>query len=227
MSKQRTARASKHQVQALALRDAMVNAIDRRVTALTDAGTHVAVEWAIIRKGIAGDNGQGFVNALATLHGLIDVAPLVDMLPNHDAKGTPAVRYVQAKSVQKVVNALHALAGGTCDKMSAYTLQVLRAALDNGGAISLTGAQASLSRRIAKPDAVTLTSRANYTPGTASAQASQVREVVRVLKLGDVNKGKRDDTLTLSEQALTKLRAVFAMGEGEQVTEGEGETVTE
>lgn len=209
----RKVRTVKNQNVAVTVRDTMVALIEARKSALADNGRTVAVEWASILKTISGENGQGFVNAVAALHGLIDLQPLCDILPNWDDKQTPAARYVQAKTVQKVVNLMHALAGGTTDKMSSYTLQVLRAALDNGGNLSLTGAQASLSRRVARPDAEVLTSRANYSVGTASAQSSQVRDVLRVLGLAEVNKGKRNDTFKLNEGALSKLREVFAMND--------------
>lgn len=214
-------RISKNQETAIALRDAMVGAISARVQNLIENEKPVAVEWAGIVKTIDGENGQGFVNALAALQGFIDFAPMLAILPNFDKTKVHATAYVQAKTVVKVVNLAHALAGGTSDKLSAYTLQVLAAALDNGGALSLQGAQASLSRRVAKPDTESITSRASYSVGTASAQSSQVRDVLRVLGLAEVNKGKRNDVLRLSDTAQEKLRALFA--EGVDMTETESE----
>lgn len=221
MSKRQT-RITKNQQAATETRDRIVAIIGARKQALIDAQQPVAIEWDRIVKNVS---QPGFVNALAALHGFVSFDTLCDILPNHDKRAVVATRYVQAKTVEKVVNLTYALAGGTTDKMSAYTLQVVAGLLANAGALTITGAQATLSRRIAKPDDVTLNSRANYTTGTAGAQASQVRDLLRVLGLAEVNKGKRDDRATLTPQAIEKLGALFA--EDPDLTEAVSEALGE
>lgn len=203
---------------ALALRDALVAAVSVRVEKLTTAGSHVAVEWAGITKTL---QTEGFANQLALLNGGIDLAPLVRMLPLLKGETVP-VNYVQAKSVQKMLKVIDAFASQSGAAMGDYTVQVLYNALHNGGSLSLNGAQASLSRRVSNEgSSETLATRGNYTPGTASAQASQVREVVRVLGIGSTVKGKRNDTLTLDPARVEALRAIL----GIEAKSEEGETI--
>lgn len=188
----------------------LITSIDRRVTRLQDTGRTVAVEWAKIRSSI--DN-PGFVNALSVLMGTgsVDIEPLQRIMPNADIKGTG---YMQAKSVQKVVNMVHTLAANDLHKLSDYTSQVLNAALHNGNALSIAGGLASLSKRVQGidlPNGEQVTSRADYTPGTASAQTSQVREVFRVLGIAEVCKGKRGDTFTLKPEKVEALRTLYSL----------------
>lgn len=188
----------------------LISSIDRRVTRLTDTGRTVAVEWAKIRSSI---ENPGFVNALSVLMGTgsIDIEQLQRVMPNADVKGTG---YVQAKTVQKCVNMVHTLAANDLHKLSDYTSQVLNAALHNGNALSIAGGLASLSKRVQGidlPNNENVTSRADYTPGTASAQTSQVREVFRILGIAEVNKGKRGDTFTLNPARVEALRGLYAL----------------
>lgn len=212
----RVQKAQSNQATAQALRDEMVSIIGRRTQALRDDGKHVATEWARIVKSV---NNEGFVNALAIVQGNISFGEVLRVLPHHDSDKGARVNYVQAKTVEKIVNITQALAGGTSDKLSDYVAQGLHGALTNGGALSLQGLQAALSRRVACPDNETLTSRAGYTPGTASSQASQVREALRLMGLADTIKGKRNDIMQVRAEAMPKLRELFAMGETETETE--------
>jgi hypothetical protein len=46
-----------------------------------------------------------------------------------------------------------------------------------------------------------------------------VRDVLRVLGIAEVNKGKRDDVLRINETRAQVLREVFAMNEPEEMRE--------
>lgn len=195
---------------ATAQRDAMQTAITNRVAALESAGQFVAVEWASIAKHISDDS---FVRSLALLDGAIDIENLTRILPNYDKNKVIKTDYIQAKTVQKAVRMVHAFALRDLSKLDPYQQQVIVNALFNGDKLSMRGALASLSRMIeCEGMSETLKSRASYTAGTAGAQASQVRELLRVLGLGTTVKGGRDDTLTVNEERAKVLRDIFAMG---------------
>lgn len=204
-------RVQDNQALALGVRDDLVQGIKTRTAKLAEQGQHIATEWARILRGIDGDNGQGFVNAVALLGDAIDTATLVRIVPN-TVKTGDRTGYVQAKTVEKIVNLVHTIAQGDLGKLSDYSAQVLHNALTNGDALSMRGALASLSRRVeCEGLSETISKRANYSAGTASAQASQVRDALRILGLAQVSKGKRDDTFTLNPERVSKLREVFAM----------------
>ena len=215
-------RITKNQAHAIETRDALVAAISLRVQKLTDRNEHVATEWARITKSATTD---GFTNQLALLKGGIDLAPLLAAIPRHKSE-TDKNGYVQAKTVEKVMKVINAFATQTSDAMGDYVVQVIYNALHNGGSLSLNGAQASLSKRVSNEgSSEALKSRGNYTPGTASSQASQVREVVRMLDLGETTKGKRNDIMTLHPKRVEQLREIFNLdGQGEDHTEEQGET---
>lgn len=202
---------SEGQALAQATRDQWVTTISARVQALTDAGQHVAVEWAGITKTIS---EPSFVNALAMLQasGSIECETLTRILGNAERTKVAKTEYVQAKTVQKIVNMVHTLAANDLHKLSDYTSQVLYAALHNGDALSIQGARASLSRRVSNvdlPRGETVDKRAPYTPGTACSQASQVREVLRILGLAAVDKGRKSDVLELNPDRAQALRDLY------------------
>lgn len=159
---------------------------------------------------------DGFANALAMLIGSesIETDTLTRIIPlTKEWDGAKGSAYVQAKTLIKIANMVHTLAANELHKLSDYTSQVLFAALHNGDALSIAGAQASLSRRVHNvdlPNNEQITNRARYTPGTACAQASQVRDCLGILGLAEVNKGKRGDTLKLNPARVEKLRALYA-----------------
>lgn len=194
---------------------AILEALQTRVQKLQnkqaqDPTFKVAVEWARI---IPAVKDQSFVNSLALLNGALDVDGLVKVLPNHEGRGT---NYVQAKTVEKVVRMIHAFALRDLSKLDDYQQQVIFNALYNGDALSIRAAQASLSKRVqCEGLSETIKSRGSYTAGTACAQASQVREVLRVLGIAEVQKGKRDDVLKVNEARASVLREVFAMSGAE------------
>lgn len=193
------------------------DSIALRVGKLQDAGKPVAVEWALIGKTLG---NESFPNALALLigSGSIETETLTRILPTHEGRGTG---YVQAKTVQKIVNMIFTLAAGDVGKLSDYTSQVLYHALQNHDALSIDGARASLSKRCSRidlPNRENIDKPANYSTGTASSQASQVREVLRVLGLATVEKYKKGDTFKLNEKRVEALRGLYALeatGEGE------------
>lgn len=216
-------RITKGMQRAIETRDALIAAVATRVEKIKGTGTDeapaiVAVEWSRITK-IA--QTEGFVAQLALLNGGIDLAPLIASIPKLRSE-TPKEGYTQAKTVEKVMRVIDGLASRTSVSMGDYVTQVIYSALVNGGALSMNGALSSLSRRVSNEgNSEALPSRANYSPGTASAQASQVREVVRMTGLGTTTKGKRGDVLTLDPKRVEVLREVFALSEGD--SEG-GET---
>ena len=199
---------------AQAQREQILGAVHARVATYTEANAKPPVEWARIEKAI---NDESFVKSLSMLNGALDI----DALCANVRSTTKGPNYVQAKTVEKTVRMVHAFALRDLSKLDNYQAQVIGVSLFNGGALSLTGAQASLSRRVAYDQGrEQIKSRAGYTVGTASSQASQVREVLRVLGLAVVNKGKRDDTFTVNEARAQVLREVFAL---DAETESESE----
>lgn len=196
--------------QAVEIAQTWAASIDARVTKLQDRGEFVAVEWAIIKSTIS---AESFAVALAMLIGSqsIDTAPLSRMLPLCKWE-TTRENYIQAKTVQKIVNLIHTLAANDLHKLSDYTSQVLYAALHNGDALSIPGALASLSKRVSNvdlPNGEQVTKRGSYSTGTASAQASQVRMLLGALGLAQVTKGKKGDTFVLDATRVQNLRALY------------------
>lgn len=199
---------------AIEQRDEWVAIIQSRVSALIERNQHVAVEWVDGRKGgIVGTMKENsFVVALALVIDSIDFEFFTDILGNDDADKVPAQVYIQAKTVVKIVNLIFALAGGQMNKLSAYTLQVVYNALHNGGSLSKQGGHAALTKRVSAvdlPNQEQIVSRANFTTGTANAQLPQVRELLRVLQLADINKNKKDDPIVMRAQCITMLQELF------------------
>lgn len=181
-----------------------------------DPGTFIAVEWARITKHV---QDPSFARSLAMLHGALDLGFLLRILPNVDTRGET---YVQAKTVEKIVKMIHAFALRDLSKLDGYQQQVIFNALYNGDALTIRAAQASLSRRVSNEGlSETLKSRGTNTPGTATSQASQVREVLRLLGIAQVNKGARDDKLVMHEDKARVLREVFATVEDIETEGGE------
>lgn len=217
----RRAKIADGQVEAQSIADQLVAAVDRRVSKLEEKGEHIAVEWARIKK-IA--QTEGFNNQIALLNGALDFAPLLAAIPRLKTETTPT-GYVQAKTVEKILKVVDAFCVKSDDPLGTFIVQVVYTALHNGGALSLTGAQASLSRRVSNEGlSESIPHRAGYSPGTASSQASQVRCALAMLGLADIIKGKRDDVLHIKGERMPELRELFAMqGEGDEGDEGEGE----
>lgn len=192
--------------------ETMRKLIAARVQTLIDTQQHVAAEWARIDAVLS---NESFPNALAVVMGarVVDVPGLVDIIGNTREQAPTPAHYVQAKTVEKCVNMVFTLASNDLGKLSDYTSQVLFAALHNGAALSIDGARASLSKRCSRidlPRREEITNPGNYTTGTASSQASQVRDVLRVLGLASVNKGGRADVFEIHPDKVAALRALYA-----------------
>lgn len=202
---------------ALKQRDTMIEKIASRVQYLTDNNQHVAAEWARIVKHI---NDDSFVNSLALLDGALDIAGFTDKLAN--VNKSDRANYVQAKTVEKIVRMVHAFALRDLSKLDTYQQQVINNALHNAGDMSITACQASLSRRVeCEGLREQIKSRASYTTGTASSQTGQVRDVLRVLGLAEVNKGKRGDVFKLNQARMNVLREIFDVAQVEESEESE------
>jgi hypothetical protein len=117
--------------------------------------------------------------------------------------------YVAVKVAEKVCKFIDAVFSGNSARSTDYAVQVICNALDMGGSISINDALASLSRRVA-PDSASLKSRGSYTPGTAGAQASQIRMLALYLGFADVSKGKRNDILKIKADRMPELCELFA-----------------
>lgn len=197
-------------------RDTMLVAVGNRVSALEKGGQFVAVEWAGITKAIKDD---AFVRSLALLDGAIDIENLNRILPNYDKTKVVKTDYIQAKTVQKAIRMIHAFALRDFGKLDTYQTQVIHNALFNGDKLTMRGTLASLSRMVNCEGLNETLKRAHYSAGTAGAQASQVRELLRVLGLGTTTKGAQNDTLTVNEERAKVLRDIFSMGEIEETEE--------
>jgi hypothetical protein len=197
----------------------VIEAVETRMQKLKDKQAQdpsfkIAVEWARILPAV---KDESFARSLAMLNGALDIDGLCKVIPNAEGRGA---NYVQAKTVEKVVKMVHAFALRDLSKLDPYQQQVVFNALYNGDALSIRAAQASLSKRVACEGlSETIKSRGSYTAGTATSQASQVRDVLRVLGIAEVNKGKRDDVLRINETRAQVLREVFAMNEPEEMHE--------
>lgn len=206
-------RITKNMQNAIAAQQALIAAVQTRVEKLKGSGTedapaHVAVEWARIVKIASTD---GFAQQVALLKGGLSLDALITAIPRLKTE-TDKLGYVQAKTVEKCLKVIDGFASRTSEAMGDYVAQVIFAALHNGGDLSLNGAQASLSRKVSNEgNSESLGTRSNYSPGTASAQASQVREVVRLLGLGSTVKGARNDVMHLDEKKVETLREIFAL----------------
>jgi hypothetical protein len=213
----RLAKITEGQTEAQSIADALLAAVNARVSKLEAKGEHIATEWARIKKTV---QTEGFNNQVALLNGALDFAPLLAAIPRLKTETTPT-GYIQAKTVEKILKVVDAFCVKGSDPLGTFVVQVVYTALHNGGSLSLTGAQASLSRRVSNEGrSESIPHRAGYSPGTASSQASQVRCALAMLGLADIIKGKRDDVLHLKGERMGELRALFAM-QGDE--EGEGE----
>ena len=204
--------AQTQQQQVIAAVQARVDTLNKKKE--NDPSFIIAAEWARILPAV---KDESFARSLAMLNGALDIDGLCKILPNAEGRGA---NYIQAKTTEKIVKMVHAFALRDLSKLDPYQQQVVYNALYNGDALSIRAAQASLSKRVACEGlSETIKSRGSYTTGTATSQASQVRDVLRVLGIAEVNKGKRDDVLKINEARAQVLREVFAMGEPEEMSE--------
>jgi hypothetical protein len=184
----------------------------------------ISIEWAgKDRNAFAPARGSilntlenvAFPNAIALLVGTksIDPARLSRIIGN-DASMGKGDQFVAVKTLQKLVNLIFTLANGEIAQLSDYSSQILNNALSNGDALSIAGCLASLSRRVSSvdlPNQEQIGSKGRYSPGTAGAQTSQVRDALSILGLASITKGKQGDTMILNPERVGNLRALYAM----------------
>lgn len=141
-----------------------------------------------------------------------DFAPLMRKLGKHNnMKGADS--FLANKTHAKVVNLVNALAQDNAELLGSalvvsYTRFILDNAMVNGNKLSNQGVWASLSKRVEKPNAEQVKS-ASYTPGTAGAQGSQVRDALFSLGFAVIQKRKKDDTLQLTQAGVDYLSILF------------------
>jgi len=122
--------------------------------------------------------------------------------------------YVQTKSVQKIIDLMRAVAQGI--KPTDNNLRiVIEGMLQYDDHLTVKECCAVQSRNVQRDELSTgirdnVTAKARYTVGTASSQAGQVRDVLRILGLATVQKGKKGDDATLNEYGREVLKPIFA-----------------
>lgn len=180
---------------------------NQQIEARIGKATELSPEWARMLKWAEQDS-EGTARRIAALGKAFDFAHVCDILPN--ATGTDT--FIATKTVEKVAKFIDAVFEQNPARASDYTLQVLFNLLSNGGELHIDDVRASLSRRVKGSESSNLKSRGNYTPGTAGAQCSQVREVARVLRFADVGKGKRGDVMRVHDKLMPELCELFKVG---------------
>ena len=133
------------------------------------------------------------------------------MLKNHDK--AMRANYMQVKSIVKLSDIVRAIAQGI--KPTSGNLNIaLSAMMNNANHANVKELIVSQSKAARETDLTNIRSdfqarSASYTVGTASSQTGQVREVMRVLNLATVTKGKRNDDAKLTEYGLAMLAKVY------------------
>lgn len=132
------------------------------------------------------------------------------------ANGDKSVKtdYVQTKSVQKIIDLMRAVAQGL--KPTDNNLRiVIEGMLQYDDHLTVKECCAVQSRNVQRDELSTgirdnVSAKARYTVGTASSQAGQVRDVLRILNLATVQKGKKGDDATLNEYGRELLKPLYA-----------------
>ena len=167
-----------------------------------------------------GDSVTDIITALNAFHAPafdrlensgFDFAPLMRKLNNHGLQGKDT--FLANKTHAKVMNIVNALAQDNADLLGSklivsYTRFIIENAISNGCKLSNQGVWSSLSKRVEKPNTEQVKS-ASYTPGTAGAQGSQVRDALYSLGFADIKKGGKDDTLKLTQAGVDYLGILF------------------
>ncbi len=140
-----------------------------------------------------------------------DFAPLMRKLGNHTNKGGDT--FIANKTHAKIMNVVNALAQDNPELLGSkaivnYTRSIVQNAIVNGLKLSNRGVWASLSKRVEKPNTEQVKSE-SYTPGTAGAQGSQVRDALYSLGFAQISKGKKDDTLIFTQTGVDYLGILF------------------
>lgn len=152
--------------------------------------------WSTQKKKYANANFQtalvksGFDYAL--------VKPIFEQIAITDKKDA---RFLANYAAEKVLKIVRFAAGA--DYIDPYSAAIVANCLTNSGKISAVGALRSLCRNI-EIDALSTDSEAikycaRVQASTASTQRSSTRQALMVLQLATINKGKKDETIILTD----------------------------
>lgn len=125
--------------------------------------------------------------------------------------------FIAVKANIKIVDTLYAIGAGLVSHIDDYSATLIANAFANkGDSITSKTALVSLSKGIeyhALDNVQVLRARMNKAESTASTQRSSTREMLRVLGLADVIKGKTEDNITLTEKGREILSPLFCIAE--------------
>lgn len=139
-----------------------------------------------------------------------DFARVADIIATSDKK---APGYEQVKSIVKVCDVIKNVAQGVTAKSNNFN-DCIRAMLKNGNHATVSElivAQSNKAREsFAGKCRESFACRSGgYSIATSSSQASQVRQVLKVLGFADVQKGKREDDANLNEYGILMLTRAY------------------
>lgn len=141
-----------------------------------------------------------------------DLNTVANVIEQTDKK---AGNYEQVKTLVKVADLVVSIAQGIKPRDNNMRI-TLAAMLKNGNRATVREILVAQSNAIRESGGVgsvreNFTVRsANYSAGTGSSQGSQTRQVLRILALADVQKGKRDDDAVLNEYGQAVIGKLFA-----------------
>jgi hypothetical protein len=122
--------------------------------------------------------------------------------------------YVAIYAAQKIRKAVFALACGMTSVFDGYTVAILRN-LVKLQALSNRGSQISLSNKVVFSEDMQTEAVRSFKmcePSTASTQASSTRQMLRFMNICNVIKGRKDDSITLTDSsAAKKVQALFTV----------------
>lgn len=120
--------------------------------------------------------------------------------------------YIAIYAAQKIRKAVFALACGMTSVFDGYTVAILRN-LIKLQALSNRGSQISLSNKVVFSEDMQTEAVRSFKmcePSTASTQASSTRQMLRFMNICNVVKGRKDDSITLTESnAAKKVQTLF------------------
>lgn len=120
--------------------------------------------------------------------------------------------YVAIYAAQKIRKAVFALACGMTSVFDGYTQAIVKN-LVKLQSLSNRGSQISLSNKVVFTEDMQTEAVRSFKmcePSTASTQASSTRQMLRFMNICNVVKGKKDDSITLTEsRAAAKVQALF------------------
>lgn len=119
----------------------------------------------------------------------------------------------QVKTIIKIVDVLRTVTQEVTPRSNNFNV-CIQAMVKNGNSANISElivAQSSKAREgLAHKVRDTFSARSSgYTIGTGSSQASQVRQVLRVLGFAEAHKGKKDDSASLTAYGLNMLKPVY------------------